>query len=266
MHTVPRPASEPVELAELRGSGVENFGSLNRRLDDIFGGVCAYCERLPLWRADQEGLGIEDTDLPDVPGQLFTCDHLKPRRLLCNNLDPNVGQCKPTTPPHTQDCTIYDWDNLVYGCQACNGVKGGQWPDSHSADAYIHPCAELGSGIDPDSVFVYDLNTGEIVIREGIAGIIRSNALSTIKDLALNYPRPPIETPHFRAKERTFSLADYRKRWIQDLEKALDSLIVTAPHFLSPVVNGLVSRRERFSSISRQFIESSRYRSYIVDR
>ena len=264
MHTVPRPASEPVELAELRGSGVENFGSLNRPLDDIFGGVCAYCERLPLWRADQEGLGIEDTDLPDVPGQLFTCDHLKPRRLLCNNLDPNVGQCKPTTPPHTQDCTIYDWDNLVYGCQACNGVKGGQWPDSHSADAYIHPCAELGSGIDPDSVFVYDLNTGEIAVSDAVAGPSRANALSTIADLSLNYARGPVESGDYSAKERIVSLAVLRKRWIENLQRLLDLSTATVPQLIPAIVAGYVSPNQRFSSICKQYIAESRFNAYLT--
>lgn len=189
MHTVPRPASEPVELAELRQSGGENFGSLNRALDHIFGGVCVYCERLPLWRADQDGLGIEDTDLPDVPGQLFTCDHLKPRRLLCNDSDADMDQCQPTTPPHTQDCTIYDWDNLVYGCQACNGVKGGMWPrDGDNAVSYIDPCADPGSEYSPDTVFAYELDTGRIVVRAVVTGNDRTNGLQTIADLGAKFP------------------------------------------------------------------------------
>lgn len=265
MHTVRRPPSEPVELAELRQSGGENFGSLNRALDHIFGGVCVYCERLPPWRADQDGLGIEDTDLPDVPGQLFTCDHLKPRRLLCNDSDADVDKCQPPTPPHTQDCTIYNWDNLVYGCQACNGVKGGQWArDGDNAVSYIDPCVDPGSECSPDSVFAYELDTGRIVVRAEVTGNDRTNALQTIEDLALNFPREPIETRQYHAGARRVSLADLRRQWVRRLVSALEQFSNEGPDILRFLVAEFTHTSNRFSSICRQFIQESQYSRYLA--
>ena len=265
MHTVRRPASEPVELAALRRSGDENFGSLNRSLDNIFGGVCAYCERLPLWRMDQEGLGIEDTDLPDVPGQLFTCDHLKPRRLLCNDSDPDVGQCQPTTPPHTLDCTIYGWDNLVYVCPACAGVKGGLWPrDGDNAVSYVDPCADPGSECSPDTVFAYELDTGRIVVRAVVTGSDRTNALQTIADLALNFPREPIETRQYHAGARRVSLADLRRQWVRRLVSALEQFSNEGTDILRFLVAEFTHTSSRFSSICRQFIQESQYSHYLT--
>ena len=244
MHSVSRPATEPSELVNLRDMGGEDFGSLGAPLDRVFNGVCGYCERKPLWRSRQDGIGAQDTDLPDREGLLFTCDHFRPRRLY-----PGL---------------IYDWHNLVYACQPCNSVKGGQWPnESDEADSYINPCEDPSSPTAPDSVFSYDLNSGRITVGIGVAGVARVNAVQTIHDLALNDPRGRIETAEYSAEIRRISLADLRRRWIENLKRTLDTIAEVAPTALADVVKGFSAPDARFSSIARQFVEESAYRRYL---
>lgn len=263
MHTVERPESEPQQLYDLRQQGGENFGILNPVLDQLFGGVCAYCERQPLWRAQGDGLGAQDTDLPDEPGVLFTCDHFQPRRLLCSQ-ELSIGQCQENAPPHSPSCPIYDWHNLVYACQACNAVKGGQWPsEGDEANSYIDPCAERGSGNAPDSVFEYDLDNGEIKVRPGVTGIARANAEQTISDLALNYHRDYEQSLALAAETRKVDLAALRHQWVIALKQSLDRLALLMPDLLPALVAGVVSPSARFSSICRQVVEQSEYRRYL---
>ena len=264
MRTVERPNTEPPQLTHLRQQGGENFGVLDSILDQVFGGVCVYCERQLLWRAPGDGLGTQDTDLPDDPGLLFTCDHFRPRRLLCSR-EPQVGQCMDDPPPHTPVCSIYDWNNLVYACQACNGVKGGQWPDDgDEADSYINPCAEPGSGDAPRSVFEYDLDNGEIKVRTGVTEVAKANAEQTIKDLSLNYNRNQESAIARNAGMRRVDLAILRHQWATVLEQSLDRLASIMPDLLPALVAGVVSPNARFSSICRQLIEQSEYRRYLA--
>lgn len=264
MRTVVRPESEPQQLSDLRQQGGENFGILNPALDQIFSGVCVYCERQPLWRARGDGLGAQDTDMPDEQDQLFTCDHFKPRRLLCSR-ELSIGQCQENVPPHSANCPIYDWHNLVYACQACNGVKGGQWPSEHDeADSYIDPCSGRGGGYTPDSVFEYDLDSGEIKVRPDVTGIARANAEQTIDDLALNYHRDHEQSIAVNAEIRRVDLAVLRSQWIVALQQSLDRLGMLMPDLLPALVAGMVSTGARFSSICRQLVEQSEYRRYLV--
>ena len=263
MHSVSRPAAEPPELTTLRRSGGEDFGPLDAPLDEVFNGICAYCERKPLWRSRQDGAGALDTDLPDREGLLFTCDHLKPRRVLCNS-HPSVGQCLSNAPPHAPDCTIYDWPNLVYACQSCNAVKGGQWPaDADEADAYIDPGIQAGDLAAPHRVFQYDLDNGRVEVHVGTTGVARANAIRTIEDLALNDPRGRIETSNYSAEARRISLADLRQRWVRDLKRTLDFIVEVAPSTLADIVRESVAPDARFSSIARQFVAESMYRRYL---
>ena len=244
MHSVSRPVDEPAELAAIRESGNEIFGSLDAPLDFAFDGLCGYCERKPLWRSRLDGAGVDDTDLPDREGLLFTCDHFRPRRLF-----PKL---------------IYEWNNLVYACQPCNSAKGGQWPsDADQADSYIHPCEDPDSPMAPDHVFEYDLDGGRLIAHRVADGTARANAVQTIRDLALNDPRGRIETAEYSAGERRISLADLRKRWVQNLRRTLDTLLEVAPHELGAVISGFVSPEARFSSIARQFVAESRYSRYL---
>lgn len=264
MRTIERPTPEPAELGELKQGGGEDFGSLASALDRAFRGVCAYCERQPLWRAEGDGLGALDTDLPATRGVLFTCDHFRPRHLICN-ASPNVGQCQDNPPPHSPDCPIYHWDNLVYACQPCNSVKGGQWPKGTGpAASYIDPCAREGRSDDPTSVFDYDLDSGEIKVRTHVAGTIRANAQQTICDLALNKDRNEQEAAKRNAGIRRVRLAELRQRHVQDVRRLLASSASIVPHLLPVVVASVVSPTARFSSISRQLVEETAYRRYLI--
>lgn len=246
MRTTHRPDEEPTELTELRRQRGDNFGVLDQPLDRAFGGICAYCEREPLWRAPEDGLGEQDTDLPDAEGALFTCDHFRPRHLFRH--------------------LIYEWDNLIYACQACNGVKGGQWPgDGDEADAYIDPCADPSSGTDPDSVFEYRLATGEIKVRDDVIGITRSNAQQTIDDLALNHHTNQEDAILRNAKVRRVDLATYREQRVKRVRETLDIVALMRRDLLPALVDGFVSPRARFSSICRQFIrDSDEYQRYLI--
>lgn len=244
MRSVTRPDTEPAELASLRETGGDNFGSLDEPLDEAFNGVCAYCERKPLWRSNLDGVGVDDTDLPDRQGLLFTCDHFHPRHLF-----PDL---------------IYDWRNLVYACQPCNAVKGGQWPtDAYEADSYINPCEDPNSPATPDRVFRYDLDSGRLAMSEGMDRTTRANAMQTIRDLALNDRRGRIETAQFSAEVRRVSLADLRQRWVRDLRRTLDILFEVEPSALADVIRGFVSPDARFSSIARQCVAESKFASYL---
>ena len=244
MHSVSRPDAEPAELAFLRETDGEEFGSLGGALDQAFNGVCGYCERKPLWRSRIDGAGVDDTDLPDREGLLFTCDHFRPRRLY-----PEL---------------IYDWNNLVYACQSCNSVKGGMWPSNEDdADSYIDPCVDPNSPSAPELVFKYDLDGGRLVVNEGAPREVRSHAAQTIRDLALNDPRGRIETPEYSAGVRRICLADLRRRWVQNMRRTLDTIREVAPSELGAVIRGFVSPDARFSSIARQFVAESAYRRYL---
>lgn len=243
MHSVTRATVEPPELVNLREMGGEDFGSLDAPLDRIFNGVCGYCERKPLWRSGQDEVGAQDTDLPDREGLLFTCDHFRPRRLFAG--------------------LIYDWHNLVYACQPCNSVKGGQWPsDADEADSYINPCEDFGSPASPDNVFSYDLDSGRITVGTGIAGVVRANAVQTIRDLALNDPRGRVETAEYSAEIRRISLADGRRQWVRRLAMVL-AAFGTDPDALRFIIGEFTDRSARFSSICAQFVRESEYRIYL---
>ena len=246
MRTTHRSDQEPTELSELRQRGGDNFGVLDQPLDREFGGVCAYCEREPLWRAPEDGLGAQDTDLTDEEGALFTCDHFRPRHLF----------------PHL----IYEWNNLIYACQACNGVKGGQWPgNGDEADSYVDPCADPSSGMDPDSVFEYRLDTGEIQVRDQVMGITRSNAKQTIDDLALNRHTSQANAISRNAKARRVDLATYREQRVKRVRETLDMVVLMRRDLMPALVGGFVSPRARFSSICRQFIrDSDQYQRYLI--
>ena len=265
MHSVSRPTSEPTQLVALRSAGGEDFGPLDGPLDSIFHGVCGYCERQPLWRSQGVGLGALDTDLSDLHGALFTCDHFRPRRVLCNQ-GAEADQCTDYPPPHRPDCRIYDWANLVYACQPCNSVKGGQWPaEVDESDSYIDPCALPGSGGEPRTVFEYDLDYGVLRVRDDAVGIARANAERTIDDLALNEVRDHQDAMERNAGIRRVRLAYLRQRHISDLRQLLASAATLTPHLLPAIISSVVSPAARFSSISRQLVEESEgYGTYLV--
>ena len=253
MHAVNKPADAPPELVNLANSGGEDFGPLARPLDVDFAGVCAYCERR-----------VGDDELPQT--RYHTCDHFKPRHLLCHH-DPAVGQCCSGPPPHAPDCPIYDWDNLVYACRSCADAKGGQWPrPGDSADGYINPTAALDASDAPDAVFRYDTGNGTITVRDDATGVIGNNARRTIDDLALNAPRGPRHPgTRYAAQARRINLAELRSQWVKRLRESLDSIAAIEPGALRYVIDEHIHPGCRFSSICRQFVlDTAEYRQYLL--
>ena len=232
MHSVNRPAVEPPALATLRQSGGEDFGSLGASLDQIFRGVCAYCERT-----------IRDDDVVTRGNGLFFCDHFRPR--------------------HMFDGLIYDWSNLVYVCGECADVKGGQWPQSgESADEYIDPCAKPGED-GPDDVFRFDLSDGSIQVSSGLPTLTNNRAIRTRDDLALNAPRGARrEGTAFQSGSRRTNLAEVRRQRVRRLTVALDAY-GTDPDALEFIIGEFTDRSARFSSICRQVVEQSEHRHYL---
>ena len=253
MRTVERPTIEPTDLRELKQGGGEDFGPLAHSLDVVFAGVCAYCER------------TTDDEDADLTTRFFFCDHFRPRHLLCHH-DPSVGQCTDRPPPHSADCPIYDWANLVYTCGSCADAKGGQWPrPGDSADGYINPAGARDAADAPEEVFAYDVSSGRILARDNVNGVVRNNAQRTIGDLALNEPRGPRHqgTP-YAAKDRRINLAELRGQWVKRLQEVLDAIASRSPDALGYVIGEHIHPSCRFSSICRQFVQESGYGRYLV--
>ena len=249
MHTVNRPAEAPDALLDLADSGNGNFGPLAPSLDAVFDGVCAYCERK-----------VGDDELPRT--RYHTCDHFVPRHLLCH---PKGRQCDDNPPPHAPDCPIYDWDNLVYACRSCADAKGGQWPrPGDSATSYINPAGNPDASGAPESVFTYEIGTGEILVRDGISGVERNNAQRTIDDLALNYKRGPrYQNTDYESKGRQINLAINRQTWVEGLRHTLSGIPAGNEEALRFVIGEHIHPSSRFSSICGQFIRESEYRQHL---
>lgn len=253
MHTVNRPEDAPDELATLANSGGDDFGPLAHPLDGAFEGVCAYCERT-----------TRDDD-SDLITRFFFCDHFRPRHLLCHH-DSAVGQCVDCPPPHSADCLIYEWSNLVYTCQSCADAKGGQWPrPGDSADGYINPIGALNATDVPEYVFAYSINTGRILVSDSVSGVARNNAQRTIDDLALNAPcGPRHQNTRYAAKGRRVDLAERRQTWVEGLRHILNNIPNSDEDALRFVIGEHIHPSCRFSSICLQFIQESGYGGYLV--
>ncbi len=76
----------------------------------------------------------------------------------------------------------FDWDNLLLGCEICNGkrYKGDKFPDSHENGPFVNPVTE-----NPDDFFDFEFDP-----NTGTANVIPKNnrALTTEKELGLNRP------------------------------------------------------------------------------
>ena len=134
---------------------------------------------------------------------------------------------------------VYEWSNWLFACHACNHAKGWKWPPG----GYVDPCA-ASKQARPESYFIFDTVTGEILPKEDLTPRRRRKALKTIEDLQLN------------ARQ---SLRD-RLEWLR-----VFSLVVPvdpkedAP-FNAAVRRRFASRATKWSSISRAFLSERGYR------
>ncbi len=76
----------------------------------------------------------------------------------------------------------YAWSNWVFSCRRCNEeYKKDNWPHL----GYVDPAAvEIAER--PDRYFDYDVATGEIIPKTGLARDARQRAQQTIRDLGLD--------------------------------------------------------------------------------
>ena len=111
--------------------------------------VCWYCER-------QCSLQTE------LGGRAPTVDHFRPISRF-----PQLA---------------YEWSNWIFSCRRCNGEnKMDKWRDS----GYVDPAADVPAER-PESYFDYDVQTGELIPKDGLSEAARRKALDTITDLGLN--------------------------------------------------------------------------------
>ena len=117
-------------------------------LGNLTNEICWYCER-------------KCQDETEVGSLAPTVDHFRPRSRF-----PEL---------------VYAWSNWMFSCRRCNQEKGNKWPEM----GLIDPCeAEIGER--PENSFDYDLLTGDLIPRVGLADIARRRAWDTIDELGLN--------------------------------------------------------------------------------
>ena len=164
----------------------QDYIALCEHLRYVFGGLCAYCERL----------------VKGVSGQIGPVDHFRPRN--------------PTSGPHQSvfgaDLT-FELLNLMFACPECQDSKSNKWPgtlepgaeaqiDSQLTQAaadnnwsftpvsaeegYVNP--NLNTGAPAQDYFEYNESDCSISPAQNVSNKERSKALRTIHDIALGDP------------------------------------------------------------------------------
>lgn len=175
MHSVTR-SPEPDFFAEIRASRrrwedltPSDRIRLRQALEQDFGRVCAYCERL-----------CQPPTHNNPSPNDATIDHFRPRR-RCPSL-------------------WLDWLNMMYACRRCNNIKDSSWPEPDDAtnnilaateprytpvSEYVNPNATQDA-IPAHDFFNFDADTGEIAPSNQVSPVEWSMARSTISDIDLN--------------------------------------------------------------------------------
>ena len=132
---------------------------------------------------------------------------------------------------------VYEWENWVFVCHACNHVKGGKWP----AGGYVDPCAKSRNAR-PEAYFRFDTTTGEILPTPTLSAARQRRAKQMIVDLRLN--------AYHHLKKRV--------AWLRVVNGALDGRDTNDPKARQFVK--LVASRERgLSTITRTWLEEEGY-------
>ena len=76
---------------------------------------------------------------------------------------------------------VYAWGNWVLACHTCNHEKTRDLPPG----GYVDPCAKSKPAC-PESFFVFDTKTCEILPKSGLTAARRRRAQQMINDLKLN--------------------------------------------------------------------------------
>ncbi len=134
---------------------------------------------------------------------------------------------------------VYEWSNWLFACHACNQAKGGKWPPG----GYVDPCA-ASKQARPESYFIFDTLTGEILPKEDLTPRRRRKALKIINDLQLN------------ARQ----LLRDRIEWLHAVSLAVPARPEEDTRHNAAVRRQFASRATKWSSISRTFMSERGYR------
>ena len=222
MHSVQR-SPDPAFLNDLRSrlSEWEQLENVERRqvraaLAQDFSRICGYCEQSCVEPTRAESDNEESVD------------HFRPRRYFSDDW--------------------LNWLNLIYACRRCNQSKDSKWPTIGDADnrrlALIARYEHVSEYICPnqsdtqplcETLFAFNLDTGEIGPADGLDNANWSRAHRTILDIDLNSIRSSQQDlPGLR--RFTSSLFEVALRLADNSDERL------------AIITGLTQRNQPFSS------------------
>ena len=231
MHSVPR-SPEPEFLPSLRAirSEYAQLEDMERRqvrgaLAQDFSRVCGYCEQSCVETSRRERDNEE------------SIDHFHPRESFPDE--------------------SLDWLNLIYACRRCNQSKASKWPTVGDYDnqrlASITRYQQVSEYVCPnqygdeplcESLFDYNLATGEIEPASDVDDKYWSMAYRTIADIDLNSVFPSYQ-----------NLPELRQQQIELLEITLDE--TNDSELKSVIVAGFCRRNQPFSSFASTYAKTN---------
>jgi uncharacterized protein (TIGR02646 family) len=110
------------------------------------------------------------------------------------------GEVDHFRPKSLYPSKVYSWGNWIYACHTCNNAKGEKWLKG----GYINPCATKVRE-QPETFFTFDITTGEILPKSGLA--------------VRNFDKASDMTCHL--KLNSIHHLKKRKYWLAVLEHAL---------------------------------------------
>ena len=128
---------------------------------------------------------------------------------------------------------IYEWTNWIWACHDCNHAKSDKWPSV----GYIDPC-ENPPPEGPEKYFEFDLQTGEILPKQGITPNESAKAWQMIDDLKLSGDH------HLKN----------RRAWVLLLSELLSVFPKSLDVRQRIIISKISDRSTPLSSISRQVI------------
>ncbi len=166
---------------------------------------------------------------PDSRWREFTSDLGLVFKNLCGYCEEACkGDVDHWQPKNLYPHRAYDWSNWVFACHFCNQQKSNRWP----RQGYVNPCTAIPR---PESMFVFDITTTEILPSRPLSAKQRRKATQMIDDLGLNH--------YYHLKKRM--------QWITVVTKALDGARTTRAR--ENLISYCASRERELSSITRQF-------------
>ena len=133
---------------------------------------------------------------------------------------------------------VYCWSNWMFACRDCNQAKGAKWP----IWGFVDPCAR-SKPAHPDSYFIFDTQTGEILADTKLTPRRRNKAQRTIEQLQLN------ELHHLKK----------RRDWLRMVSAILPGSLANLSAGVEAEIKHLASRSTPFSSITRAYLSEEGY-------